>query len=110
MKAINGQPNFARAIMVTVNFMCAKRFRSLMRQKRKKFGQEQKVELKKSFKFDSQILSKGLTKVGTNFVNFAQRKVSEMKPLILCSKRPFSYQPSIRKDCFQVKSKFISDH
>jgi hypothetical protein len=75
-----------------------------------KFSRDQKVEFKKSFKFDSQILSKVLTKVGTNFVHFAQRKVSEMKPLILCSKRPFSYQPFIRKDCFQVKSKFITDH
>jgi hypothetical protein len=44
-----------------------------MRQNRVKFGQNQKAEIKKSFKLYRQILETVLTKVALNFVHFEWR-------------------------------------
>jgi hypothetical protein len=56
-----------------------------------KFGPDQKVEFKKSFKLYQQISLKAITKVGLNFAHSASAKVSEMESMVnLCSKSPFS--------------------
>ncbi len=49
-----------------------------MRPNGMKFGQHQKLEFKKSFKLYQQISFEVLTKVGLNFVHFAQTKISIM--------------------------------
>jgi hypothetical protein len=56
-----------------------------------KFGQDQKVEFKKSYELYCQILLKNITKVGSNYIHFAWAKVSKMKPRDdLGSNSPFS--------------------
>jgi hypothetical protein len=56
--------------------------RSVTRQKRIKFSQDQKFELKISFELDCQISLEALPKFGINFIHFAWAKVNEMKPRV----------------------------
>ncbi len=60
-------------------FVQSEKFRSRMRQNRKKFGLDQMVEVKKSFKLYCQILESILTKVDLNFIHFAWLDESEKR-------------------------------
>ncbi len=60
-----------------------------MKQNRRKFGQGQKVEFKKSSELDHKNSLKALTKFGIKVVHFAWAKVDKMKAgLNLPSKMP----------------------
>jgi hypothetical protein len=71
--------------------MCGKRSLSEMRRKRAKFSRDRRVEFKKSFEFNCQILLKVVTKVCKNFAHFAWTKVKEVKSRlnIMLKKVPF---------------------
>jgi hypothetical protein len=67
----------------------SERFCSLTKLNGTKFGPDQKVGFKKSFKLYQQISLQAITKVGLNFVHSALAKVSEMESMVnLCSKSP----------------------
>jgi hypothetical protein len=59
--------------------MRSERFHSLTIQNGMKFGRDQKVEFKKSFKLYRQNLLNVLMKVGYNYVQFARTKVGHIE-------------------------------
>jgi len=85
-------PNFESFLWVTVILVQSKIFRSRMRQNSTKFGQNWKIELKKSF---WQILFTGLNESRLKFYPYYmdESEQIELKGSFIL-KKPFFYQPS----------------